>query len=61
MNNYEKIKNMSLDEMAVFIRCSDCYYCSAKTYCNIWKEDEPHLEELCDKYAKQWLLSESEG
>ena len=59
MNNYEKIKAMSLDEMAEFIKCSDCYYCPVST-CKIWYDDEEYTGEMCDKYAKQWLQQESE-
>jgi len=58
MNNYEKIKNMSIDDMAEFIRCDDCFYCEARDICGCWHFDEPH--ENCIKYAKQWLQQEEE-
>ena len=58
MNNYEKIKNMSIDEMAEFIQCGDCFYCKARDICGIWDKGETNTTELCDKYAKQWLESE---
>ena len=58
MNNYEKIKNMTLDEMAEFIKCQDCYYCEARDICNCWRLGEPY--ENCTKYARQWLQQEVE-
>ena len=65
MNNYEKIKNMTLDEMAEFINA--IAYCS-DTDCN--EQDcfikRKGLEKLCtltsyySSGAKQWLQQESE-
>lgn len=66
MNNYERIKQMSVDEMAEFLMA--IIYCG-DTDCN--KKDcfikRNGLERLCtltsyySSGAKQWLLSESEG
>ena len=54
MNNFEKIKNMTLDEMAEFIaeniNCGSC--CLTDTACPVDLE--------CDEVVKQWLQQESE-
>ena len=56
MNNFEKIKNMNVDEMAEWMQDfnldSLCHFCFG---CDI--EDE---EIECIKGVKQWLLSEVE-
>lgn len=52
MNNYEKIKNMSVDEIAKWITTMvnfDCHDCN-----NTEKCDE------CFEMNKQWLLAEVE-
>lgn len=56
MTNYEKIKSMSIDEMAEWLYefnddslCEYCYGCN--------KENE---ELGCEEYFKQWLESEEE-
>ena len=69
MNNYEKIKNMTIDEMAEFIdeaSISGEYTCS---YCKIYEDwlkvdTDEDITEYC-KYncingVKQWLQQESE-
>ena len=49
MNNYEKIKSMSIDEMAELMS-DDCeYYCNAK-----------NCSGACINGIKQWLESEGE-
>jgi hypothetical protein len=57
MNNFEKIKNMTLDEMAEWMQDfnlgSLCHFCSGCDY-----EDE---ETGCIKSVTQWLQQESEG
>ena len=54
MNNYDRIRNMSIDEMAEWIKnlmCNDgCVIVPATTKCT-----------ACLNYLKQWLLAESEG
>lgn len=54
MNNFEKIKAMSIDEMAEFIaeniNCGSC--CLTDTACPVDLE--------CDEVVKQWLQAESE-
>ena len=56
MNNYEKIKSMSVDEMAKWLYDfnddSLCHYCYG---CN-----EENEELGCEEYFEQWLLAEIE-
>ena len=57
MNNYEKIKQMTIDEMAEFIRetTNDEYTCS---YCADEECSQEFLNrdyDRCDKGIKQWL------
>lgn len=54
MNNFEKIKNMTLDEMAKFLfKRTDCQECLADTdYCN-------YSVTRCLKTLKQWLQQEA--
>ena len=52
--NYEKIKNMTVEEMAKFLADFPEQSC---TLCGKWNKG-CYLE--CDKYIKQWLQSESE-
>lgn len=63
--NYDKIKNMTVDDMAEFITsityCSDTN-CNKKD-CYIKKNNMERLCTLTSYYstgAKQWLLSEAE-
>ncbi len=52
MNNYEKIKNMSIDEMAEFLKNKNCADgCTIPTHIKC---------ENCIDYLKQWLKSEEE-
>ena len=56
MNNYERIKNMTLDEMAenlpiVGEYCEVCVF-----YRDICEADKD-----CNEVVKQWLQEESEG
>ena len=60
--NYEKIKNMSIDEMVSFIRnvANDEYICS---YCNDENCEQCFLDRdysRCNKGIRQWLESECE-
>ncbi|MGN1153569.1 MAG: hypothetical protein ACI4S3_06035 [Candidatus Gastranaerophilaceae bacterium] len=51
MNNYEKIKNMTLDEMAEFFSNLDnCEYCMFRKYCS--------LDIKCKELHKLWLEKE---
>lgn len=53
MTNYEKIKAMSIDEMAMFLaNYVACEYCPMENSC-IAKAG-------CDELFKQWLESEEE-
>ncbi len=57
MNNFEKIKAMDIDEMAMFFanlskRCVQCtYYDDITEFC---------FNEHCYENTKQWLQKESE-
>ena len=54
MNNFEKIKQMSVDEMAKFFE-------SKNFSCKICKEVmKERCSELCVINIKQWLLTECE-
>ena len=67
MNNYERIKQMSVDEMAKFIFNENngteyaCGFCPKQEWCD---ETFPGmnypLEEVCIDGMKQWLLQECE-
>ena len=65
MNNYEKIKNMSLDEMAEFIKVATCTTtCSKYTQCFKYLTSvqiNKQNDDLCTEGIKQWLQRESEG
>lgn len=56
MNNYEKIKAMSIDEMVRWLwRITDCECCEAS------KKDCCFGAGKCEKTLKQWLQQENEG
>ena len=64
MNNFEKIKNMTLDEMAeniLSIQRSEypCNYCASIDCCQIFSFDRDY--DICIQGIKQWLQQESEG
>lgn len=54
MNNFEKVKQMTVEEMAKWLDCisSECSeMCTANyTHCN--------LQSTCQENIKQWLLAE---
>ena len=55
MTNYEKIKAMSVEEMARFLcDISDCYHCPMKNKCR-----NQTLIDCLDGLA-EWLLKEAE-
>ena len=62
MNNFEKIKNMSVDEMAEWLNTVDC-----SNYCEHFINYDRIYENLdgcggdCFNGIKQWLQAESEG
>ena len=64
MNNYEKIKNMTLDEMAEWLCANTCNYCIYHNS-NDKNNKLPLYRCLSTKYCKygvkQWLQAESEG
>lgn len=66
MTNYEKIKNMSVDEMAEWLDeiFSDnrCYPCEKKDInkCGYFEKDFDSRCQLCVRNRKLWLESEVE-
>lgn len=64
MTNYEKIKQMSIDEMARdlsdYVRCSNCF---AEELCNeLDNSDSDKLFTMkCEQKFKMWLESEAES
>lgn len=56
MNHYEKIKNMTVDELSEFLsNAVTCKKCTVSDFCD---EDTTYQE--CPERFKQWLLSEVE-
>lgn len=54
--NYERIKNMTVDEMAEFLADNIvCEECPAYNFC----DTEVATYENCTKFFKKWLESES--
>ena len=62
MNNFQKIKSMSIDEMAkMLVTCINPYEEVADfEYLSTVLPSIYYDEELCIKETKQWLESESE-
>lgn len=59
MNEFDKIKNMALDEMAEYLTkltATYCEYCTFKEFC---EDNEDNIS--CREVLKQWLQLESEG
>ena len=52
MTNYEKIKNMSVEEMAEFFK-GECNFCALHGKCRDFNS--------CHEGHKQWLESEAEN
>lgn len=64
MNNFEKIKNMTLDEMAEFFNfeINEISYLNPKYFYENEKKCLFDCEEYhCSECWKQWLQAESEG
>ena len=59
MNNYEKIKSMSVDEIADFLSELENYEIGRSCPDNTGEDD--CLAPFCAYGIKQWLLAESEG
>ena len=59
MTNYDRIKSMSVEEMARAIdEKDDCYYCPINTlHCEIANDERADYSE-CFLKIKQWLLKE---
>ena len=62
MNNFEKIKNMTIDEMAeLLVTCINPYEKFADfTYLSRVLPSVYYDENLCIKETKQWLQQENE-
>ena len=68
MNNFEKIKNMTIDEMAEFVFAQNngseysCEFCPKQEWCienyPCWRKPST---DICIEGVKQWLLSEVEN
>ena len=64
MTNFEKIKNMSVQEMAEWLdeilSGNACYLCSKKDIdkCGYWEKGHSDRIELCVKSRRLWLQSE---
>lgn len=56
MTNYEKIKAMSVERMAMFLfrALPNCNNCPAEELCR------ENLGELCSTLLEKWLLQEAE-
>ena len=62
MNNYKKIKNMTLDEMAEKIWTYTVWSCDFCTGADCPEEEgEEPPKDFCVHRIKQWLQQESEG
>lgn len=62
MTNYERIKNMSVEEIAVyFSKFSQCGNCPAEDVCNkISNSDDNSVLISCGQRMKEWFESEVE-
>lgn len=61
MNNFEKIKNYSIEEMAKIIWVYTAWSCDFCIGANCPDtEDEEPPKDFCVHHIKQWLESESE-
>ena len=57
MTNYDRIKNMSIDEMAEWLdKTTSCTYCCARQIC----DNGNYVGAMCYKAFKKWLESEVE-
>lgn len=56
MNNYDRIRQMSLDEMVEFIRQADC-----NNICAVYRCENRTCDDGCGKNIKEWLESEEEN
>ena len=63
MNNYERIKNMTVEEMAEWLgknlglKCQDCIYYDLEYGCQTTR----NCEEVIIEQREQWLLQEAEN
>ncbi len=65
MTNYERVKNMSVEEMAKWLDemllCNSCYPCKIQDIykCGYYEKDSESQYQLCVKNRKLWLESEA--
>ena len=55
MTNYEKIKAMSVEEMAKVLSGLECVVCPASEEC-----EKEEVGKTCDELLKEYLLQEAE-
>lgn len=62
MTNFEKIKNMSVEELAHTIANAmvDCVWCPISEFCALHNNDTTQEFESCSESWEQWLKSEVE-
>lgn len=57
MNNYEKIKAMTIEEMCNFLDESPCFHC---VDFGLQEKDRQNCLRNCKRSIKQWLEQEAE-
>lgn len=62
MTNFEKIKNMSVEELADKISwlIDDCDECPIRNFCNLYNDYKFQDFDTCSGTWEQWLKSEVE-
>ena len=62
MTNFEKIKNMSVEELADAMADGpiDCDLCPIREFCTLHNNDTSHEFDSCSDSWKQWFKSEVE-
>ena len=62
MTNFEKIKSMSLDEIAytLSLEIRDCYCCPIYEFCKIHINGDSHKFNTCVSMWEKWFKSEVE-
>lgn len=62
MTNFEKIKNMSVEELAEKISwlINDCDECPIREFCNLYNDYKIQDFDTCSGTWEQWLKSEVE-
>lgn len=62
MTNFEKIKNMSVEELTytMSLAITDCSCCPIYEFCKTNRDDDSHKFNTCSGMWEQWLKSEVE-